>query len=84
MALLSDYVLRLASDPEEAAEFSVSKTKAEQRMKHAGLNEHQRALLITGDIDGITDEMARELNAAHEIPTNHTTCMVTFDIPKPK
>lgn len=83
MTLLAEYVLRLASDRGEAEEFAASTESAKARMAEAGLSNDQQQLLLEGNSGNIVDAISDELQASSGQAWNHTTCMVTFDIPKP-
>ncbi len=84
MALLADYVIRLAGDADEAKHFASSHHSAKERMAKAGLTQEQQELLLSGDAARITAAITNELRASSGASYNHTTCTLVLNIPKPK
>jgi hypothetical protein len=61
MALIAQYLLHLAANPEQQARHNDSQDDAEQQMIDFGLSEEQRAIVRTGDRAQISQACDAEL-----------------------
>lgn len=64
MASLAAYLLKLAEDPNELAQFRSSEATARQRMAAAGLSDDQQATLLSRDSQRISKAIQAELGPA--------------------
>ena len=90
MASLSDYVLKLARNPEEARKFGKSKDAAKEHMRAAGLSDEHQMLLLSGDPEAIGNAIKNEfagnagLGAGEAFISTSISTTLSLTIPKPQ
>ncbi len=82
---VTDYVLRLARDRQEAEKFKTSHASAKQSMTAAGLDEQQQELVLSGDANRLGEAMQSEMSVHAQVNAayNNVQCKMTIPIPHP-